>query len=60
MSQQKIVEKSVQINANTSAVNILTDFSGDPVPADIKKIILANQSATPTLVTLTDGVNNYY
>ena len=60
MSQQKIVDKSWQINNTTAPQTILTDFTGDPVPADIKKLILANSSATATLVTLSDGVNNYY
>ena len=60
MSQQNIVDKSWQINSSVAPVTILTDASGQPVPADIKKIILANSSATPTLVTLSDGVNNYY
>ena len=60
MSQQKIIDKSWQINATVAPQTILTDAVGNPVPADIKKIILANSSATPTLVTLSDGVNNYY
>ena len=40
MSQQKIVDKSWQINASVAAVTILTDASGQPVPADIKKLLV--------------------
>ncbi len=60
MSQQNILTATTQINANQAAVTILTDPTGVGNPADITKLILANTSVTASLVTLSDGVNNYY
>jgi hypothetical protein len=60
MSQQKISCANQQINANQAAVVLLTDPSGVGNPPDITKLIITNTSATATLVTLSDGINNYY
>ncbi len=59
MSSQKIRQISV-ILTNTTPFTLETDTPGEPVPADISKLILANTSATAVQVTLSDGVNNYY
>jgi hypothetical protein len=60
MSQQNVPSASRQINASVAAVQLIADPAGDPVPVDINKLILSNTSATGTLVTVTDGVVNYY
>ena len=60
MSQQQIKVANQQINANQAAVTILTDPAGVGNPPDIEKLILANSSTTASLVTLSDGINNYY
>jgi hypothetical protein len=60
MSQQQVPVVNQQINANSSAVTILTDALGVGNPPDITKLIIANTSATASLVTISDGINNYY
>jgi hypothetical protein len=60
MSQQNVPSASLQINASVTAKQLIADATGDPVPVDINKLILSNTSATACLVTVSDGVNNYY
>lgn len=58
MSQANTSTTSIQINSSVAPVTLFTK-QGD-TPPDIKKLILANTSATACLVTISDGVKNYY
>ena len=60
MSNQNIPQYSGQINNVATAVTIVPKAPTGSGGSDIRTLLLANTSATPPLVTLSDGVNNWY
>ena len=58
MSQSIVPAAAVQLNANVTPYTLIP--STGPVPPDIEEIIFANTSASPCMVTLSDGINDYY
>jgi len=60
MSHQVIPQQSIQIKNTTSAQTLLSVPNSIPIVPDIRKLILANASSSNCLVTLSDGVKNYY
>lgn len=60
MSTQKQPQFSIQINADQGVKTLVANTTKEGDSPDITKLILANTSATPCLVTISDGISNYY
>ena len=60
MSARNIQVASLQITSSTAAKTLYATTANQGFPPDIDKLIISNTSSTSTLVTLSDGVNNYY